>query len=123
MLIGTYTNQGFCEGDQRPAKLALIHFEALVLLLSWHLQCLKEFHFFYCEIDEGNHKPIGAAYQQIWVVKGSMLLCCVKSALLALGDDHGVRECRNMSSPAKDQLTPMEAQNGEGCMHRKGGSL
>lgn len=67
LLIHTYTNQEFCEQDQEPEKLALIHFEALVLLLELAFIMPERIPFFYCKTDDWNHKPIGAGYQQIRV--------------------------------------------------------
>lgn len=67
VFIHTYTNQEFCEGDQESEKLALIHFECLVLLLELAFIVPERIPFFNGKTDEQNHKPIGAAYQQIWV--------------------------------------------------------
>lgn len=67
LFIHTHTNQKFCEGDQDPEKLALIHFECLVLLLELAFIVPERIPFFNGKTDERNHKPIRAAYQQIWV--------------------------------------------------------
>lgn len=52
VLIDTYTNQEFCEGDQEPEKLALIHFEALVLLLKLAFVVLERIQIFCCITNE-----------------------------------------------------------------------
>lgn len=59
LLIHTYTNQEFCEQDQEPEKLALIHFEALVLLLELAFIVPERIPFFTVKLMTGNTSPSG----------------------------------------------------------------
>lgn len=78
LLIHTYTNQEFCEQDQEPEKLALIHFEALVLLLELAFIVPERIPFFTVKLMTGNTSPSGQDINKSgWPVKSSMLLCCV----------------------------------------------